>query len=77
MGTLNPPITAAGPFVVPGELDLTQGEAGPLTTTSYLSRGYTPAPPQLPRVGQTPMVDVGTPSGTTATPTANVPVTSG
>ncbi|KAK9826220.1 hypothetical protein WJX74_000769 [Apatococcus lobatus] len=69
-GTLQGPITAAGPFVVPGELDLTQGVAGPLANASYLSRGYVPAPNQQPRVGSSPMVDVGTPSGTTATPTA-------
>ncbi|KAK9839115.1 hypothetical protein WJX74_009810 [Apatococcus lobatus] len=63
-GTLQPPLTAEGPFMVPGELDLTQAEGGPLTNDSYLSRGFFTTAPQLPRVGQSPMVMVGTPSGT-------------
>ena len=64
IGAQSPPITAAGPYIVQGELDLTQGENGPLITPSYTSRGYYPLAPQQPRVGQTPMVMVGTPSGT-------------
>ena len=67
IGTQSPPITAAGPFTVPGELDLTQGENGPLITPSYTSRGYYPLAAQEPRVGSTPMVMVGTPSGTVPT----------
>lgn len=63
-GTLQPPLTSSGPFSVPGELDLTQAEDGPLTNDSYLSRGYFTTPAQLPRVGQSPTVMVGTPSGT-------------
>lgn len=63
-GTLQAPMTAEGPFIVPGELDLTQAEGGPLINDSYLSRGYFVTPAQLPRVGQSPTVMVGTPSGT-------------
>ena len=59
IGALQPAITAAGPTNVPGELDLTQAENGPLEDASYLTRGYTPAPVQQPRVGSTPMVAIG------------------
>ena len=60
------PITAAGPYVVPGELDLTQAENGPLQTPSYTSRGYYPLAYQPFRVASQPQVMVGTPSGTTS-----------
>jgi hypothetical protein len=44
VGTIEPAVNGSTPATVPGEGDLTQSTIGPLTTASYLTRGYNTAP---------------------------------
>lgn len=63
LGTINAPLTAAGPEEVVGELDLTQSLTGPADNGTAATRGLVYTPSGVPNSANTSTVQVGTPGG--------------
>lgn len=63
LGTIMDPLTAAGPYEVIGELDLTQSLTGPADNGTAATRGLVYTPSGSPNNANTSTVQVGTPGG--------------